>query len=339
MSNDCKNQNKEELYLINAIFESSVMDSFKIYFENKEVLKNWKFIGCTSITENKIRNIICTKEVYNNYWLINFFKYKYLYFIEYKAALKDTIHCFIDYSVSMDTQILSYLKRFVFNSKENIPGNFYEVLNYLITNDVNVDPFEYLYENVNNIDSHLNDITMTLYAYEVFKSLNKDYWISNYLLISNLKHSEIISTVNSEIRELKTVFKNIKEQMNIMFNLIYICLLKMIIIELYYSHKSWYFKLDKFLEYLNDIIGVMAHREIILAKEYFIKGHNLRFFKRINKNMKQPFDIIRNMTWDLYHLHNIERNNLIFTNDDVYFIPCLLMILVLFKLLNYVALK
>lgn len=91
MSSNGEKHNKKELYLINAIFGADILESFEIYFENKEILKYWRFIGCTNITQNKIKNIIHTKEVYNSYWLINLFKYKYIYFIEYKAAFNDTM--------------------------------------------------------------------------------------------------------------------------------------------------------------------------------------------------------------------------------------------------------
>ncbi len=313
-----------EFYLINDIFRAGVIEAFDIYSENKELLKDWMFIGCDNKGINHIRKVILTKEIANNFWLINFFKYPYIYFIEYRTFLKDKVAYFIDYSVSMDTQILSYMKRYIFNAKENIPKGFNEVLNYLILNDINVDPFEYLYENYKDIDEHINDVKMTLYAYEIFKNTNKDYWLSSSLLMANKKHSEIMNTIEWEIREYKKGYPSIRNYQEKVYNVTYICLLEMVIIELKYKAKTWHFKLNLYLKYLNDILGVMVHREIIIAQEYFKKGQNLRFFKKISKDMKKPFTIIKNMTWDLYHIHNIERNKLLFVLDDAYYIPCLL---------------
>lgn len=315
---------KREFDLINKICGADIYEGFLIYKENREILKDWMFIGCDSNNINQMKKIIHTQRLYDECFLLNFFKYIYIYVIDYRTTLQDKILFFLDYSVSLDTQILSYIKRYLFNPKENIPKNFLKVLNYLILNNINVDPFEYLYENYDDFNSRSNDILMTLYAYEVFKNLNVSYWKSNYLLTTDLTHKEIIKKVNEEIDILKDTFNNIKEYRDKCYNLTYICLLKMIIIELTYSRRKWEFKLDLFLRYLNYEVGLMVHREIIIAKEYFYKGHNLGFFKKINKNMKEPIKIIKNMAWDLFHIRNIERNKMAFSSNNIYFVPCFL---------------
>jgi len=314
----------KEFYLINGIFGSDPYQGFLIYKDNKEMLKDWMFIGCDPNNINQIKKVIHSKKLFDKCYLLNFFKYNYIYVIDYRTTLKDKILFFLDYSLSLDTQMLSYIKRYMFGSKETIPNNFAKVLNYLIINNINVDPFEYLYENFNNFDERHNDIFQTLYAYETFKSLDVTYWKSNYLLMSNLSHKEIVENVNKEILMIKYSFAKMKDYRDKCYNLTYICLLKMIIIELKYRKKKWEYKLDLFLCYLNNEVGLMVHREIIIAKEYFLKGHNLGFFKKITSNIKEPIKVIKNMAWDLFHIRNIERNQIAFNQNNAYFVPCFL---------------
>lgn len=309
---------------INKILSSNYREAFKTYNDHKELLKDWKIFGCDPNFVNPFPKFILSNHFFNEAWLINFFKFDYCYFLEYKTTQMFRANYYYDYSVSLDTQFLSYLKRYYFCSKDTLSTNFYKILDYLIQNDINVDPFEYIYENEENWLNHKQDIFMTLYAYEVFKNVDKKEWRTTKIMFSNLSLTEINKNVNENFNQLVQIFKEHHPIVHSIYSHTYCCLLQMIILQLTYPKKSWKFKLELFLEFLNKNIGIMMQREIIMTKHYFNTGNYLRFFKKINKNMKDPIKTIKNMAWDLTHIRNIEYNKLLFTFKDVYYIPCIL---------------
>lgn len=310
--------------LINEILSSDYLEAFRLYKANRELLKNWKFFGCDPNFINHFPNFLLSNNFFDEAWLINFFKYDYYYFLEYKTTQTIRANYCYDYSISLDTQFLSYLKRYCFCSKETLSTSFYKILDYLIQNDINVDPFEYIYENEELWNNNKQDIYMTLYAYEVFKNIDKKEWKTSKIMFSNLSFSEINKRVNESVQQIPKIIKLYHNTINVIYQRTYSCLLEMIILQLTYPKKSWEFKFDLFLKFLNNTMGIMMQREIIIAKNYFRTRNRLRFFKKINKNMKDPIKIVKNMAWDLTHIRNIERNKLLFTFQDAYYIPCIL---------------
>ena len=59
----------------------------------------------------------------------------------------------IDYSISLDTQALSYLEPYLRGSGSRLPADFAEVFSFIARLDVWVDPIPYLHENLANLDT------------------------------------------------------------------------------------------------------------------------------------------------------------------------------------------
>jgi len=58
----------------------------------------------------------------------------------------------IDYSISLDTQAVSYLKSFIVGSTGgSLPKDIAEVLGFITRDDVYVDPIPYVLENLHNL--------------------------------------------------------------------------------------------------------------------------------------------------------------------------------------------
>lgn len=313
-----------DLKLVNEMFTKGKTEAFYFFLNHKEELKDWRFIGCEPFGKNEIAKNIQTKTLENNTYLINFFKYPYLYFIESKTLEKEMAYYYLDSSVSLDTQILSYMERFLLENQNAIPNGFFKTIDYLLTNKINVDPFEYLFENKADWERNEEKIEKTWYTYEIFKTADINTWQKEKVLKSNKSSKEILSTTHENKRKLEQFLEKTNDFRENIFDICYALLLEMCLVELRNPKKSSENKLKIFLEYTHSVLGFLPHREIIIAKEYFEKGHNLAFFKKINTQMKQPLKVIKNMAWDLTHLRNIERKTLSFTLDDVYFIPCLL---------------
>lgn len=74
----------------------------------------------------------------------------------------------IDYSISLDTQVLSYLKPFFEGQRSRLPDDFEEIFDFIAREEVNVDPLLYELENLCNF-SDLNKQKKSSNALELMR--------------------------------------------------------------------------------------------------------------------------------------------------------------------------
>lgn len=101
--------------------------------------------------------------------------------------------------------------------------------------------------------------------------------------------------------------------------LYYLELLVMADFNLNHKNLSVFQKELSFVKYFHEQIGILSDREINLAKLFFTYGTNIKFFGKIQKGRKDIVKSLKNMAWDIFHLHNTF-NNLAFMPENADFI-------------------
>ena len=77
-------------------------------------------------------------------------------------------------------------------------------------------------------------------------------------------------------------------------------------IQLCYPRKSAEYKTKQLVEFMDQKLNTLMHPELILANRYYRQLDEKQFFGKIYKGNKHILDIIKNMTWDLFHLRMLE---------------------------------
>ena len=88
-------------------------------------------------------------------------------------------------------------------------------------------------------------------------------------------------------------------------------------IQLNKSHLSLYDKEKEFVKFFHEKIGLLSDRETNLAKLYFMYGTKIGFFSKIQKGNKNIIKSLKNMAWDIFHIHNTINNLAIQTNKII----------------------
>lgn len=307
----------------------NIEDSIKIFIQHQSLLQNCRFIFAArngaipgfSVNHNfsatgVIRSLFKTDKV----WVLD------------KATLKEMyegngVATFpIDYSISLDTQALSYLDPYIYGKTLDVK-DFAEVFELLARADINVDPMPYLFENLFKQNS-LRDYDKIFCKY-------KSYEILRTLDLENLRtHKQIRSRLSDEQLNIQTqqnlatimygLDKRTEETFKFRLDSYYCLLLKMTIIHFSYPKLAVKQKMQEFLDFMDKELATMWQRELIIAYEFFKQGNDLNFFSKIQKNTSNIFAKIRNMSWDFFHIRQLEEATAIFANGVRYYFPSLL---------------
>lgn len=317
---------KKANLLINEIAqEEDILTAFSLYYNNIEILKDFEIILSRNKSINDIPFPLKTKNIEEKAYLRNAFKYNGIFFLDEKTVIEmmqgKKVKIPYDYSVSLDSNMISYLDRSVKRNFSKVPKEFLNAITYLIKEDVNFDGLEYLMENYKGVKENKKEIKENLISYEILKNIDKEALFNYKLIVPNISMKEIEEKANQEyqmwleILERKE-FKSIIKQ----YNLCYLLLLKMCQIELQHKNKSLENKLEIFLEFMQKDLGFLCIKELLIAKNHFQKGNNMLFFRKIQKGSKKILKDLKNMSWDLFHIRRIEQNRSFF-NKDNYYIP------------------
>ncbi|MFM0211493.1 hypothetical protein PQQ96_29285 [Paraburkholderia sediminicola] len=224
----------------------------------------------------------------------------------------------IDYSISLDTQALSYLEPYLLGNTAKLPKDFSEVFAFISQPNVNVDPMPYMLENMQNVtdEKKASRIYKKLYAYEVFRTID----IPNFDATGEIRSTEPsnVITTRAEVlmKDMRRDAVN-KKAVNVIryrFRLIHIILLKIACIQLS-SGASVIEKLHELLTFMDQRICTIFAREALLARAYFERGQKLTFFGKIHKKgegsagigaAEDLLNTLRGMAWDLLHIRHLE---------------------------------
>ena len=323
-----------EMNLVRDILssDSSLKASLMVY-NNKDLLRGWNFI-LTGGDKKNIPTYVTEKTFSNGAIISSIFSNSKLVFLNNDIVDKMMIgkaDIKIDYSIALDTQMVSYLKPFLNKQESRIPKGYDEIFDFIVRNDVNIDDIPFIYENIPNISNfqNIDKIRERLEAYEILKTIDKEKYKSNKVICSKLTQEEINKSVLDTINNMIKMKDNKKliDYVNEPYKGKYCLLLKMILIQLKNPKRKRESKLMDFFEFCHYKLGVMSLRELKIASEYYINGKQLGFFDKIQTNTYDLLYNIKNMAWYLYHIFDIERRVRDWTyKKDNFFIPSFLTI-------------
>lgn len=312
---------EEKAKIINKLISGNLEQQMIYYIGNLFFTKNYTII-CVNEKEqkpllDKINKLINNKR----YTLYTPFYDDRIYTLNYNEGLRGlmiisgideklTYRVKHDIPVTLDANITSYIRNFyefgvnTENIEDFIKNIKYTSIScgpYIVENLIK--PYLY-YDNhsmlkeinkeINKHEIRNNDIYKTLFAFEkIFPKKSKILSKSNQYCHRNVVKIFDFYKKRNVIIELANLYK---------FE--YICLLKMIIIQLKYKKKSVDYKMRNFIEFMHSELYSIIIPEINLAYEYFKKGNNISFFRKIQKNRKGVLEDIKNMAWDIYHLRS-----------------------------------
>ncbi len=236
----------------------------------------------------------------------------------------------IDFSISLDTQALSYLEPYIAGkSSARLPKDFIEVFEFIAREDVFVDPIPYILENLHNIKdpAAANRIFTKLKAYEVLRTLDLQHLQTHGSARSRLSPEDLERRAQEHMARM---FMNRDDRafmkaLTLRHQVMYSQLLKMVLIQLRSPRGSISIKMEEFAEFTHSQLALMSGRETALARAYFERGQDLTFFGSIQKNSPNLFKTLNGMAWDLWHVRQMEEAMTFKPSRQArYFFPALL---------------
>ena len=236
-----------------------------------------------------------------------------------------------DYSISLDTNAMSYLVPHMAGKRGGgIPADFLEVFEFIARPEVNVDPSPYFTENLSNLANRksADEIFENLKAYEILRTIDADWLKSKGQVQSTLTEQELVKSAQ---QLLSTMYLDVSDDaaINIIkfrHQYLYACLIKMATIQLKSPSVGIGKKMSAFMEFCHSELATMSAREAAVARAYFTKGQELRFFGKIQKKSKKDIlELLRNMAWDMWHARQMELSITVTpANQARYFFPAIL---------------
>ncbi|MEB2398327.1 MAG: hypothetical protein OZ927_02180 [Alcaligenaceae bacterium] len=236
----------------------------------------------------------------------------------------------IDYSISLDANAMSYLVPYMAGTRGGgIPTDFQEVFEFIARPDVFVDPLPYFTENLPRLANgkSADKIFKNIEAYEILRTIDADWLRSNGEIRSTLSDQELSVKAAQQMSQMYFDIGNTAAMKGLMrgHQYLYAHLLKMVMIQLNSPGATVGTKMEAFLEFCHSSLATMNTREASIARAYFTRGQNLTFFGKIQKRKTGILELLRNMTWDLWHVRQLELSSTFKPAKEArYFFPALL---------------
>lgn len=290
----------------------TIEEAFQLYHQYCSLLKDYKFVfgtdegGAPGYAVNRtFRAGAAIRSLFNTERVLVFDPKTWRDMESGKAIYS------IDYSISLDTQAISHLIPYLSGKKHSsLPKDLCEVFEFLIRNDVQIDPLPYLSENYLKLrNSETADgVYRTLKAYEVLRNLDVGWFKQHGEVRSTLTDHELAIKAQQHLSKmyLECEDKLVMDGLLFRHQSMYVLLLKMVAIQLRAPRASLNNKLSLFLQFCDDEIASLFLRETILAKAYFERGQKFGFFGKIQKNKGDILVQLSNMAWDLWHIRQME---------------------------------
>lgn len=323
--------NSEREAMISVCSAPTLLESLMIFETNKDILKDCKFIFTSEGVAN-IPEYSRQRKFSNGAGVYNIFASEKIVVLDtnvLEAMKKGTANYSVDYSVSLDTMAVSYLRPYLNNREHRVPKDFKEIFCFLAQEDVNIDPMPYMFENTQNINDPLkiDSIFEILKAYEILKNIDTKLLNENDIIRPRISEKQIGDNARKNLDTIFEISKNrdTVEFINNPYNLKYCLLLKIALIQLKNPRKESEKKILELLDFCDSELNRIFLREVVVACKYFEVGQNLTFFGKVQKGKKDLLKIIKNMAWDLYHISEMERTmTYSFGSDANYYLPVFL---------------
>lgn len=319
----CIDEEVKELFLLNDCAQQ-----YFFYERNKKLFKDCTFISFSDICGMVLPSFL--QKDGETYATIHLGKYGRFYAFNEKIMadpVKASRYKYaVDIGLALDTQIVSYLaKVFVDYGKVEIYSKYSEIIEYLLTPELNCNCFLYLIENAVKV-SKINErcVHDTIKSFLLFSNFN----VKRYLYENRCEYNKSEEEIEAKTDEIykKVISGEVAREFHEIVDLqsyIYIILLKTAIIELGNSKTDQHKKMKELVDYLKCVSGIFLSRELEVC--YYFFGHDKRvqrFFKKIQKNSKDIVKTIIGMSWDLTHIRLIERVYACRTVENVDFSIC-----------------
>lgn len=307
-------------------------ESLEIFEANKNLLKDCKFIF-TSRGNTNIPEYSRHREFSHGAGVYNIFASEKLVVLDQdilQGMKRGSVTYSIDYSISLDSMAVSYLRPYLNKREKSLPKDFKEIFYFLAREDVNIDPMPFMIENTKNIikdKMSIDSIFEILKCYEILKTIDVHALNKEDIVCSTISDGQIR---NNALLNLEIMFETVKNKevykyINNNYLLKYCVLLKIVLIQLTKPSETSDKKLLELLDFCDLVINRMLLREIVIASKYFKIGQNLAFFGKIQKGRQDLLDKVKNMAWDLYHIAEMERTIAIgFGSEANYFMASFL---------------
>lgn len=235
----------------------------------------------------------------------------------------------IDYSISLDSQAISYLRPYINGKVSGLDDDIEEIFNFISHKNTQVDSVLYELENLKNLDVKENHhkIFDKLLGYEFIKDVDFIKTGNTGKLTSKISQSELFLKTDRHFNSMLAKHKDseFRRALRNRHDSIYAYLLMMSIIQIKSPARSLKNKLIDLLIFAHNKVGFLATRELILASEFFKRGTQFRFFNKIHKKSKNMWPALHGMAWDLTHCRYLEQAITFNTgNDQRYFFPGIL---------------
>ena len=286
----------------------NVNDYFDIWFDNENFLnKNNASILFTQKTyKNPELPNISIFSGYENEFKSLFDNNNLTFINKYIADSKKfniTPKFILDYSISMDTQFVSYIEKYFQNKRFEDEIKFEEILYKLIDNNINVDYIPYLIENLSK-GTPIEGVRQNLKEVIRFFCLDKN----SSLLIKNMKVSneqDFLKKYNSISNSLNNNnSKLLYNNFNYMHKSLYLILLNIVYINK--KENTFIQKIDKLLSFMHYDMNAIFARELIIASKFYELDDKVIFFGKVREINKKTIPRLKNMAWDLALIRMLE---------------------------------
>lgn len=216
--------------------------------------------------------------------------------------------------VNLDSNIVSLLPKYFEKKNKQDFADLSDLIEYIINMELNISSIPYFLEDCLNSSGMKNDEKVyksTLY-YCVLRRLSSGISTTDRFPISNdyIDADEIFRLMKSTRRNEIDFEKRAKT--------LYCFLLKMYILK-FSSKKNAPYKTEQLLDFCNNELGIYLESGLYIAFLYFEGKNNAvkNFFQKVTPSAKDIFKKIEGMSWDLFHIWNIQTEMAICSNDDI----------------------
>ncbi|RJP62545.1 MAG: hypothetical protein C4543_01815 [Ignavibacteriales bacterium] len=283
-----------EINVLQSIIDADHDDKFVLYHNYFDVIKDYAITFVDDkVGKNNYKYMLDILQIDSQYIFSPFHSHK-LYTLneEFVSSLSPMLYFF---DISLDTNIVSYIDRF--QRGTYLDGKPLEMVKSLgkhrqIASTINLSP--YLNENCLFEGQINSQYKATIYNF--FYYLNKFHHRWGFIAKRKSKKSTEMIIKNQELLLNSPLADIFKQQ----FKIIYSSVLMIALLNLSNLNKKD--KIIKLIDFMANDIKAMDICLLEIAAVYFVKKHNLTFFGKLQKGMKDIVDIIRNLSWDIFHL-------------------------------------
>ncbi|OLQ24575.1 hypothetical protein AJQ09_02130 [Listeria seeligeri] len=214
--------------------------------------------------------------------------------------------------VNFDSNIISYMDRlFLTRDKDNNLDLFLFLRNLLKYRRGDFTCYPYMYENCTKLDDSniLEGVRSSLKAFFTFKEFNNVEEFDNYFYNEQVKeYPQNICKESEDFIQMMFQKKNeIDNKQELLFQKPIQALILQSAIIKFSSNKGIKFKIEQLFDFFVNQLGRFFERELAVCYLYLKNDRRTtRFFGKIQKNSKNILNVIEGMSWDLYHIRQLE---------------------------------